>query len=296
MRLIEIIIIVFCAIIIFLLAYSLVRDPYMPFNSRIYNSMDQLDFLEKTLNETNNSNIFILTHHPIVNTTYRSYQEKSIDESYKVLSIVKNYSVSCWFHGHLHNNNDLGQDPHCFKHGIHFFNVGSITYYMHGSSYNSSADSMVMFLEKGSNIVRIRSRNHSGGSWREIYDYNISLPYAFDYPQDAVIWLFSDVHTGLNHSIYMLDQAITDVNQNISNVTLSFCIGDMIHNYYSKDQWDLFHIVYDKLNSPLKYYTLGNHEIYPDLVFYDSVRYPTFYNVSLGNVEFICLNPYGVFY
>lgn len=124
--------------------------------------------------------IIVVTHAPLKGSgiTFSSLNRRNITDSNRFLNVLNNYGVDLWISGHLHIphsiNNNLTNKPELSN--TKFLNISSIRTELLGFK---DSESFILSLYCGSNIIEIKSRNHTKGKYNrdQVYSYRLTKNY-----------------------------------------------------------------------------------------------------------------------
>lgn len=152
---------------------------------------DSLNWLNTTVQNNADKNIFVMSHYPIRCTTYYHPSDTETyiknDDSYRgFLAFVENDSschIDAWIHGHRHYGQNISHgDMIVDKYGLVNFNIGSLATWA-GNDEPHPIESTYWLFTEGSSEVIVQAYNHETnnfiGNGFNPYPYVFNLTYPF---------------------------------------------------------------------------------------------------------------------
>lgn len=143
-------------------------------------SDDTFEWWKELVVQNQDKIIIVVTHAPLNGSgiTFSSFERRHIIDSKRFRKVLNKYGVDLWISGHLHI-------PHSIKNNLTnrpeynntvFLNISSVRTELLGFK---DSESFIISLKCGSNILDIKSRNHTKAKYNsnQIYNYRLGKNY-----------------------------------------------------------------------------------------------------------------------
>lgn len=143
-------------------------------------SNDTFEWWKNLVEKNQDKIIIVVTHAPLNGSgiTFSSFERRHILDSFRFRKVLNKYRVDLWVSGHLHIphsiNSNLTNKPEL--NNTVFLNISSIRTELLGFK---DSESFIISLKCESNIIDIKSRNHTKAKFNsnQIYKYKLTKSY-----------------------------------------------------------------------------------------------------------------------